>query len=384
MAVTLAIQPDSFTPSDNPIVWTWSSNQTGQTNFSYIVEVYIDAVLHSSHQTFPEVSTYSHFDASEILKSLTPVPAIGQATFVDDATNNREVYVIVREFYGDPLAFGASATSSTVTAFKSRIDDEDMDNWASSVYTVSTSAKKFLTDSPNTLKVREGQDYYLSIITDEVTNIGAIVEFYDVDDVQITALDYNAPTSFKITQLNLNTDIFLPTLTQPVLDTVSYIKVFYANAGSLPISETKTFYLDRGCNYGGQLLFINKYGAFDCFTFAHNLSRKADHTSKSFEKQYGGWVGIVYTLNSNDSGVQTYFKTATDKISLSSDYISEAVQNWLVKTCYISSIVYLYDNGYLKVNILSSSYSFEQDRFLESYTEIIEIGLSNTRKGLTV
>ena len=69
MAVTIQQVPQLYTPSDSPIMWRFSSNQTGQANFSFLVEVYIDAVLDSRHIIFPEVGIYAHFDASERLKA---------------------------------------------------------------------------------------------------------------------------------------------------------------------------------------------------------------------------------------------------------------------------------------------------------------------------
>ena len=70
MAVTINSSPQLFTPSDNPIIWSFSSNATANTNFSYLVEVYVRGSLTGTHQIYPAVGIYSHIDVSDIVKPI--------------------------------------------------------------------------------------------------------------------------------------------------------------------------------------------------------------------------------------------------------------------------------------------------------------------------
>ena len=383
MAVTIASSPQKYTPSDNPIIWTFYSGAIGNPNFSYIVEVYVNAVLISSHQVFPEVGGgYSHFDISEIIRPITPVAIVGSSTIVTDASNYRSAYVKIREFYGTTPGFYADATSATIYPFKACLNPIDFDTFDYTDFKCTSNTKRFLTDSPNDLYIREGKDYYLNIITDEQTDIGIILTFYDSSNTQITAIDYNAATSFKITQLNLNSDNYLSTLTQPVLDTVSYVDYYMADLGGSPISETKRMYFDRGCDNGAELIWLNKYGAFDVYNYGQNLIASSEITAKTFEKQYGGWVDVNYVLDSSNAGVHSYFKTAKDKVKLISKYIDSDTQNWLVRSAYISALVYMFDATRQMVNIASTSYEESNDRFVEETTEIVDLTLPNIRKSI--
>lgn len=383
MAVTIASSPQKYTPSDNPIVWTFYSGAIGNTNFSYIIEVYVNAVLISSHQVFPEIGGgYSHFDISEIIRPITPVAIVGSSTIVTDASNYRSAYIKIREFYGTTPSFHSDATSATIYPFKARLDPIDFDTFDYTDFKCTSNTKRFLTDSPNTLMLPEGKDYYLNIITDNETDIGIILEFYDSSNAQITALDYNDATSFKITQFNLNSDNYLALLTQPVLDTVSYVDYYMADLGGSPISETKRMYFDRGCDNGAELIWLNKYGAFDVYNYGQNLITSSEITTKTFEKQYGAWVGVNYVLDSSNAGVHSYFKTATDKVKLISKYIDSDTQNWLVRSAYISSLVYMFDATRQMVNIASTSYEESNDRFVEETTEIVDLTLPNIRKSI--
>ncbi len=44
MAVTILTEPQTFTPSDNDIDCTFSSNQSGQANFAFLVMVFVNSV----------------------------------------------------------------------------------------------------------------------------------------------------------------------------------------------------------------------------------------------------------------------------------------------------------------------------------------------------
>ncbi len=74
MAVTISQFPADYTFSDNPLTFVFSSTQTAQANFSFIVETYFNAALVSVDRVFPEVSGYAHIDVSPIVKNLLNKP----------------------------------------------------------------------------------------------------------------------------------------------------------------------------------------------------------------------------------------------------------------------------------------------------------------------
>jgi hypothetical protein len=386
MAVTIAQIPQKYTPSDNPIIFTWYSSEYLQTNFSYIVDVYINGTLDSRQQIFTERGAgYAHFDCSEIVRTYVSTPIIGASSIVNDAGISVEVYLIVREFYGATPALQSASTTNTINAFKSSLSNVEFDYFDYTDFKISGTAKRFLTDSPNDLYIREGQDYYLTIIADEILDQGLQVTFYDENDSVITSFDYTDGVSTdKIYQYNLNSDNYVSTLTQPVLDTVKYVEMVIIDNGGGELSETKRFYLDRGCDYGAELIWLNKYGGIDCFNYSHNLIRSSDVNGKQYEKQYGGWVDVTYTLDSTNSGMHSYFKTANDKVTLVSSYINSATQNWLVNSAYISPLVYFFDSIRQMCSINGTAYSESQDRFVEETTEIVELALPNMRKSVIV
>jgi hypothetical protein len=102
MAITFHTQPQVFTPGSNPVVWTFSSDETGQENFSYIVEVYVNTVFHSTHQVFPQNGIYAKFNASEIARGLLSSPLLLDGTLVTLYESAFDIIEItVYEQYGD-------------------------------------------------------------------------------------------------------------------------------------------------------------------------------------------------------------------------------------------------------------------------------------------
>ena len=159
MAITIVQNAQKYTPSDNPIIFTWYSSEYLQTNFSYIVDVYINGTLDSRQQIFVELGGgYSHFDCSEIVRTYVSTPIIGASSIVNDAGISVEVYLIVREFYGATPALQANATTNTINAFKSSLSNVEFDSFDYTDFKSTANTKRFLTDSPNDLYIREGQD----------------------------------------------------------------------------------------------------------------------------------------------------------------------------------------------------------------------------------
>lgn len=382
MAVTIHSTPQEFTPSDNPIIWSFSSNQTGQPNFSYIVELRVDTVLVGSHQLYPEIGARTHFNASEVLRSLLNVPNINQTLRSVDAANWSSVYIKIREFYGTTPAFQSYSSSPAITVFKSSLSNKEFQNWDWQDYIIGV-GNKFLTDAPNDLQVRVGTNYFAQMFYYGLLDLYVI--FNDIDGNMLTFVIHESTVAAGVVQFNLNTDLYVTEITQGVLDQTHSISFkVLDHATSTYQSEIKTFYLNRDCLNGYPLYWLNKYGCFDTFDFNHNASYSSDIKSFSYEKQFGSWLGTAYTFDSSNSGAFSYLKTATDKVTLTSTYLDQAHQNWLVSSCYISPLVYIYDSSYDRVSIDNTSYILNQDRFIEEYTENVTITLPNIRKSVVI
>lgn len=163
MAVTIHDTPEAYTPSDNPVTWTFSSNQTAQPNFYYEITVYINDVAVHEAQVFPESGIYSKYDASEWTSINTNRP-VTTTNLTDDAENSCLVKIKVTERYGDPVADGASSTASNVVAWKACMTNEDFDAWSAAAYVNDgvTTGIKWLTNFPDSSIQKVGLTEHVS------------------------------------------------------------------------------------------------------------------------------------------------------------------------------------------------------------------------------
>ena len=266
--------------------------------------------------------------------------------------------------------------------------------WSSSVgpiagsgnsnYTISDTTKLFLTELTDVISVRTGADYYLSIITNAQSSLEAEIEFLDSDGVNITTYNEAIDASIKIVQLMLNLDKLVAdgTITQAQADDTETIQVLIRQ-GVNEASEYKTFSINRECgNRGQHLIWLNHFGGFDQFTFIHNDTYTTKTTSQSYRKQFGNWSGNSFVLDAYNAGEIGYLVTSEDSLELVSDWLTEPVQNWLVRSSFEGVLVNTQTalTTYSRVTIDSNSYKLEDSFFEDLFNVIIKLKLSNSRR----
>ena len=117
MAVTITNSPQDYTTASNPVVFEFSSTQTAQTNFSFVVELQVNGAVHSYHQVFPESANFGKFDCSAILRTIVYSELVSDGTLDTAYTNAIATYKVrVIDKYGTPpVEIDAGTESSTFT-----------------------------------------------------------------------------------------------------------------------------------------------------------------------------------------------------------------------------------------------------------------------------
>lgn len=375
MAVTIDAEPQLYTPSDNPITWTWSSDQTAQPNFSYVVELYINAVLDSRHLVFPQRGAFSHFDASERLKAVCPSAQL-TSTAIQSASNLSTAYVKVIERYGATPTNQADATSSTVNVYKACLSEQDFVS-----YDYLTYISNFFTDFTENY-FNFDHDHYLQFISNQTSNLSLQIQRFSVLGVPIGLPLLNAiPNTYKITQINLNS---LFSLSGSSYIEVSVIETIGSTTIVSPIKYNLLTIDD--CDNPSHLVWLNKYGAYDNYTFLHNITSKTDIQKLEYQSQFGQWNDsneFVYSVET--SGNKAYVKTMQDKGEIASGWINETLQGFIVpiyESPYVVVANYL-ETAY-QITIDNSSYGLKQDEYEELFNEVLQFSKSNTRKSINL
>ena len=387
MAITFYTQPQAFTPGSNPVVWTFSSNQTVQQNFSYIVEVYINSILHSTHQVFQQSGIYAKFNASEIMRGILSSPLITDGTLItlyDSAIDL--VYIKVYEQYGATPAIFASATSASKYVFNAALRHQDFVNWNYLDYNVSTSnpddGSNYLTSWPRTYKYLCGltEKIFLGFISND-SGLSVDIRLYNSANALIASSLGNIITFQRLTILDVSPQIIIDNtaLTSGNFSTCVYYTVRSNGTGGFGYpgrSEVFKIYIDTECQRypSRRLHWLNKFGVWDSFTFDLVSTDSTKVEGNRYEKEKGIWSDEDYIYPLYQGEGTTFSKRAEDTLTLNSDWIKEDVQQWLVRELYESPKVYLESDGSFEpVNVTNASYKLKVSRRDGLIQELVEI-----------
>lgn len=379
MAVSIYDEPQKYSTAGNPLMFTFDSSETAQPNFSFIVEVYVNGSLHSTHQVFRQFNTLSKFDCSGILASTLSSPLIVDGTlttFYDSAIN--EYYIIVYEKYGTTPTTQANQSSSTLYAFNGSLRHPDWIDFDYQNYNADTASPNipvsFLTYWPRAKRYYCGLDerVFLGILCDDA-NIFLRVRLYDSTGSQIVSQVVAAVLNNLIVfDASPSTIIANTTITQGNFDAAAYYTIEAGQIGISPpvfnpATEAFRIDIDLECHRyeTKRLHWLNKFGVWDSFTFTLVSVDSTTVESYGYQRERGVWDGTSYTYPRYQGENVTFAKRATDQLIINSDWINQEVQQWLVRSLYESPVVYLeQENGteFEPVNITNSSYQFKTRR----------------------
>lgn len=121
-----------------------------------------------------------------------------------------------------------------------------------------------------------------------------------------------------------------------------YTVLAYDYISSL-VSDTYYFYnQSEDCkNYETiRLTWLNKFGVWDYYNFTKKSIRTLNTQRKSYTQITGTWNESKFRLNGHSGGKKNYNSSINEKITLNTDYITEAEAIWL-EELFISNDVYI-------------------------------------------
>lgn len=383
MAVTIYDEPQLISPAGNPLVFTFSSDQTAQPNFSFVVELYIDSTLRLTQEVFRQFNTLGRIDVSEAVQSaITNI--IPTTALENDGSQSMVTYaIIVYEKYGATPTIQASDTSTTLKAINAALEYDQWVNWDYTEYDPNlTQNAKFLTYFPRSKRALCGmeENFYLGYL-EQTASAGVTLacELYDIQG-NVIASDFSISlTSVEFNILNVGPQAIIAnsTITQNDFDDC-YKYFVYVDVGGVSSTETFYIYMDLECKRYDtyRLHWLNKFGSFDSFTFSLVSTEAANIQSYGYQRDPGVWDGTSYTYSLYAGQAINFAKTKTETLTLNSDWINQDVQNWLANSLYDSPLVYLErENGtdFEPVKVTNSNYRLKQRRIDGLIQETVNI-----------
>lgn len=371
MAISITQSPQSFTPSDNPVVWVFNSDQTSNPNFYFLVDVMINGVSVENHKVYPEQGGYAHFDASSITERYAFVNTRQQSQTLN------YISIDVTEYYNGSA--GLTDTSNEVKIFKAKVKKEVFQNWNANDYVLDgVGTTKFLTFCPRGDDKTKGTELkYISLLSD---GNAPNVEFKTYT---------SGGTLIDTQNLNLATTENLFSITVGVQDLIDDISLDFTGATYYTLQATNTsgsteiyrINIDTDCNYSKakRLHFLNSLGGIDSFTFGLFSRERASVKSFGYERQFGNFDSSNYfTFDLKEGTVIDYLKQFNKSIEITSDWLTEDVQNWLVEELYTSPIAYIESGTELyRCKVTNDKYEMKGNENDMLFQEVVKIELES-------
>ena len=386
MSITL-INPSGY-PSAQDNLWSiaYSSN-SGQTDFKYVFDVYVNGVQLVRTKVFPEPSNgRGYFDAMPVVSNeitygwFTPVNNVVGIPLTQSNTLNEKIYQLrVGEDYSGTtflnLASGnVTAYNYSAPLFKRRqinIGQKD-GNW--------------LTNRPLFIKAKR-TDKILIPFFDLGVNFDPQIQTYNSSNQLIATYTDSSFEYAKYNQLDIgveaiNRNSLFYTSVAIITNATAYYTVQMQNAPNV----SSIIRVDIDCNplYTPiNLYFINAYGMFDTARFNLASRLTMDVERKTFEQRN-------YTLNNttvdyydannvyNESKIN-YGSKSNFAYKLTMDYPSDAEYIWLAELIVSPQIYAEIDGNYYPVSIKNTNYEFSTYTNNRLKALEIDIDLNQTR-----
>lgn len=417
MAVTIIQTPDKFTPSDNPIVYAFKQplSISGNTkyNVSFVVKTFVNGAEIGTFEIFPELSTSDHFgkiDLSDKVRGYIPNHPVNNTTasptFLYDTQNYVETYITIQEKYSidpnvDPTTQVSATTSGVTIPFKGSLSRSEFAVWDHSEYKKGGLSKQFLTTRSYTsaygvtsYTATEKKGYTTILSYFDNSDLDTPTNYYVKFIYQIPSGNVTQTTTFTSSyqgavsaiRFNLQEQLDLGNITQSTYDNCTGVIIALQDLSNVGRMGLYTIYFSDACfDKGANLLWLNKYGSYDNYRFTYNSRISAKIESKSFSKRQGEWnaPNNTYNVNNNTFGKIDYLKTITKQLELSSDWLTEDEQAYVVNL-YESPLVYINEGIEVEnVVITNSAYQLKQSEHDELFNEIVNIEFTD-KKSITL
>ena len=332
MAITITDSPEVYTPSDNPVFWKFSSDQTAQPNFSFIVKVFVGGTQVSERQIYPTEGTSAYFDAVNEARNYTSIPQLLN-TYAYPADNNTEIYLELYERYGTtPTTQALGATTGTVVVWKAKISSREF-----AIYDPGDLDDISIGDFINTSNIRLEETKRL-LVKNEGNDFDITYSLYDSGAVLVATdtITYGNTDEFSIVNLYYKTIGTSTTLTTANFNDSAYMTVFINGTG---ISFTYTVnYLDKCVNtYSQEISWVGAWGNIESFTFELYSHKK--HSIDSFGYKKANDLSIP-SDGFNSPNINTV-KRRTGTMIVNSNWLTNDEHEKIINSLYFSPAVYI-------------------------------------------
>tara|TARA_R100001443_G_scaffold110572_4_gene122632 strand:- start:8945 stop:10372 length:1428 start_codon:yes stop_codon:yes gene_type:complete len=231
-------------------------------------------------------------------------------------------------------------------------------------FNLTDSTKSFLTNAPITQYANDGDYGTLPILAEDESALPSYIKiiYYDSDGSTISTADTidNDNTNAGTSVINSSDDnlLFIGCFPGNLQNWstnyvaaksagLAYYTVTAHNSANAAISQTYT--INVNCpddkNFESiRLCWLNKWGAWDYYTFTKKSVRKLTTKGTTYTQLHGTWNAATYSIDSFKGGKKTFRVNATESITINTDCIPEG-ENIMFEEMINSPEIYMLE-GY--------------------------------------
>tara|TARA_R100000329_G_scaffold30586_1_gene28262 strand:+ start:10317 stop:11828 length:1512 start_codon:yes stop_codon:yes gene_type:complete len=119
---------------------------------------------------------------------------------------------------------------------------------------------------------------------------------------------------------------------QGQLNNISYytVQAFGANHTAITQIYTINIICQSSFGYEGiRLAWLNKFGAWDYYTFNQRSVRSINTSKKQYTQNYGSWNKEVYRPHGYKGGMKNFRVDAKESIKINTDYLNDLESSWM-------------------------------------------------------
>lgn len=401
MAITIQQQPQLYTPVYNPMRFVLSSTNSGQSNFKYVVDLYISGtvgrVWRGLYNADPTYGTCAA-DISRVLESYISKDISDTTYGFQQCTNSLKGYEVkCGEQYGADSAI-VTYPNMKVTGLKYAwngvFSPEQFRTFNYSLYTVNGGAA-ILSNRASNLIFHSSSDHDWQYMINDSSGVVyfAQIKTYDSSNNLLgtykirNAYQASSAIADKLIRVGVGyKDLNNATLysgVQPVITaSVDHYTVEMINWSGSTTTQQYTYTVECTwhSNASPSLVFFNRLGGFDVFDFRMQRTKFSDIKRDSMQTNLGTLTDSSWSYLSTDRGVTVFNTEIGDRWKLESDWIGDAQSTWLQELVE-SPEVYFNNAGTLEpVVIKNNSYEIKTIKNMDKLFNLsIEIEFSNKR-----
>ena len=387
--ITSLISPSGDVSAQDDLWHIASSDNSGQTDFKFVFDVFKGANQLVRVKLYPDVDTgKGYFNAASVVKNefsfdwFRPLTNTVNCNQFDNSDGNVGLVYQIR--------VGEDLTGTTTLNMAS--GNVQVYNWTPPLFKrrqndISALLYKWFTNRPKKTKAELTDNIYIPYYSG-VGDIYFDYEIYDINNNQINS-DYGiaAANGSAFVQLNIGATAINGILgSDEITNAAAYYKIRFKNDDESEYTEWFTVYLDCNPLYETiNLHFINQYGMFDTARFSKSSKLTMNIERKNYQrKEYDFKPSVVEYYDNNNVYKESKINYASKLnwvYQLTMDFPTDEEYQWLAELISSPQIYAEIDGDFYPVTLTANNYEYSKNINNGLRIFQVEIELNQTRNG---